>query len=778
MPNVPVANLKHAVAAQFASRPTLRQVAGEQIMKVIVAHYPLVAVHRPGLTCAEPLYLMAWQPERFWRHQPLVDVVLQAMLDSKPLAFGADDHLSLDPPQRFYAIEDRFESADGDRIEPAPLTDALNALLPMLPWHFQQAQIAYWNGQGDIDRDLWLQQVLRASLLDGLGDEALAPAQRRVLRELLLGRCAGFDVQVVQVTLRSAEDTFDERLAGLLVMASDEVDDVTLWCSPQGQVSGYDSRAAFSESLQVQMAGRYRFDAMSWTGFSADGDAFALFSALLLDILLQRLERLRWSTIDSVERLQQHFHQICDPADFFAERSSSWPGASALELPTGLQRAHKDDQTAYLQAMLDLTLLQQEGTAANALDDIPDLQSYAARRLRETMLADHPVDANYFPDDLILTVDTFANDGHGLGFGQKIDSKPLSLTELAIGRLGAAGAGVVTHIAHRNGQLIMDWMNVDYIHQLLDRVDIGANYPRHIQSLLDEPAGRDARIGAFARHWRLTLMFDAARARAVERLDKLAYGALAAFCRGNPGEAPGVRIAPLAFKRSATSALVDRVHGFYVIEIADSGAHLLYRPLYTNKALHVFDSAQALQGAIAEPGALQDSVLTWIEQSHRAIYDHGGFKEPHLPHWVFDPATPAEKPAPAQLHLQPWEQDVDRRLFEAKGQLLIELADRSAMSNSQVRWQLVTAFSWELLNVTFPLLPGPLLAVAWLYSGMRGLVNDVQGLSSGRIADQIEATVDVLSNTLMGLIHLQTPASLARRRPSDVPAAGDRKSVV
>ncbi len=50
MPATHAHNLNHAVAAQFASRPTLRQVVGEQVMKVILEHYPLVGVHRPEMT--------------------------------------------------------------------------------------------------------------------------------------------------------------------------------------------------------------------------------------------------------------------------------------------------------------------------------------------------------------------------------------------------------------------------------------------------------------------------------------------------------------------------------------------------------------------------------------------------------------------------------------------------------------------------------------------------------------------------------------------------------
>ncbi|WP_339443776.1 dermonecrotic toxin domain-containing protein [Pseudomonas hunanensis] len=771
MPATHAHNLKHAVAAQFASRPTLRQVAGEQVMKVILEHYPLVGVHRPEMTSAAPLYLMSMHPDGVWHPQPLVDVVLQALLAAKPLdlAPAGDYRLSLNPPRRFFAIESSLETAEGDLIEPARLTDGLNALLPMLLWHFQQAQIDYWNGDATIDRDLWLQQLLRANLLDGLKDEALDDEQRKLLRDLMMGNRTGLDVQLVRVALREGEDTFHELLPGLLITASSEVRELTLWCSPEGLVRSFDAQASFGAALQIQMAGRYRFDELSWQGLTVEGDAFALYSALLLEILLERVARLRWSAIDSVDQLEHYCHLACDPASFFAEFSDHGTGGLGLALPKGLSRADTDSQTAYLQAMLDLSLLQQHSPAQGIQDGLPDLHTYAATRLREAMLHDHPVDANYFPDDLILSVETFVSDGHGLGFGQKTGEKKLTLTQLAIGRLDATAGGVVTHIAHRENQLIMKWMTIDYVRELVQRVDIGGTYPRHVQSMLDRSASRAEHISAFAIRWRITLMFDAARARAVKRLDKFAYGALAEFCRSGQEGAAAVRIAALAFKRSPTSERVDVAHGFYVIELIELGAHLLYCPLYTDKALIQFDSAQALLDAISRPGALQDNVLLWIEQAQRGVYDNGGFREPHLPQWLPDPYTLPEKPQPVQLALQFWAQDVDRQMFEAKGRMLLELADRSAMSNSEVRWRLVTAFSWELLNVVFPVLPGPLTSVAWLYIGMRSLINDVQGLASSHLDERIQAMVDVLNNTLLALIHLQTPQLATPAVSGDLP---------
>ncbi|NLA03850.1 hypothetical protein GTA07_29995, partial [Rhodococcus hoagii] len=92
-------------------------------------------------------------------------------------------------------------------------------------------------------------------------------------------------------------------------------------------------------------------------------------------------------------------------------------------------------------------------------------------------------------------------------------------------------------------------------------------------------------------------------------------------------------------------------------------------------------------------------------------FDNGGFKEPHLPHWVFDPYAPLSS-HPCRARADFLTHDIDANLFEAKRSMLLELADRSAMSNSEIRWQSIKTFAWQLLNVVAPVLPGPISTIA------------------------------------------------------------------
>ncbi|WP_371921602.1 hypothetical protein [Pseudomonas sp. DE0010] len=84
--------------------------------------------------------------------------------------------------------------------------------------------------------------------------------------------------------------------------------------------------------------------------------------------------------------------------------------------------------------------------------------------MRKQLLQDHPVDANYFPDDVLLELSTAYGvpGGAGTGAGDGVVEKhTITLTDFAIGNLSSLGQATITAISHREDQLIMDWLTVD-----------------------------------------------------------------------------------------------------------------------------------------------------------------------------------------------------------------------------------------------------------------------------------------------------------------------------
>ncbi|MDD2048062.1 dermonecrotic toxin domain-containing protein [Pseudomonas putida] len=757
--NLPAPDFKQAVALQFAGRPTLRQVAAQKILQLLVERFPILGTVKPSLPDAEPLRLLLPQA-RSSSSQPLVEVVLQAVLDGQ--ALNLERAHDRDPGLTFVAPY-RFEGSDGfEFIAFNGMTDAINHLVSELPFHFQQAQVDYWNDQSSsgVSRDRWLQQMLKLALLRNLPWQNLDPQQEQCVRGLLEGGSNSPSVFTVEVELEVDDERFLHILPNLLVSGEWDERTVVLWCSPSSVVRSFDSLDNFALALRNELADRYRFDSISWNRYELEGDVFAQQAALLLEVMLDSVQRLRYSRLTDIAHMEQAFAALSDPSQWFIEGYTVHSDA-AIKLPPGIWQISPEDSFAYQCAVFELTLAQAKSQGAAALDDVSDLHSYASQRLREQLLADHPLDANYFPDDLNLTL-TVARGipggaGAGVG-GGLVETRTTTLTQFAIGNLSSLQGATLTAIEHREGQLIMPWMTLDYVKSLVEQVDIGAHYPSYVAQKLDDPDTREQRVTCFAREWRCSLLFSALRSKLGGTLSEAGLQCVADYCRGDiDPDLPAITLMPLAFKREPTASESDLVCGMYVLFSASPALVLLYRPLYTSAPLTEFVSLQAMMAAIRQEGALQDSILDWLLPQARSVYDHGGFSEPHLGRPIFDTSLLPESVQPASLATQFWRIDVDAKLYKANRDLLLELADRQSVSNAESRWAILVEGAWLLFDVVTLLLRGPVATVAWLVQAIQGLKNDVSALTQGNAFERSAAVVDLLLNFAMALFHARLP---------------------
>lgn len=219
-------DFKRAVALQFASRPTLRQVVGRKVLQLLVERHPKLSTVRPLLADAEPLRLLIPQPGpgNAQLSVPLLQVLLQAVLDGTALnleTLHEQDHgLTFVEPYR-------FEGSDGfEFIALKGITDSINDLLLELPYHFQQAQIDYWSGvsSAGVSRDRWLQQTLKSALLRNLPLQGLGDPQTACIHGLLKGGAEQPSVFTVEVQLEANGQSFLRMLPNLLVVGEwDEV---------------------------------------------------------------------------------------------------------------------------------------------------------------------------------------------------------------------------------------------------------------------------------------------------------------------------------------------------------------------------------------------------------------------------------------------------------------------------------------------------------------------------------------------------------------------------
>lgn len=757
---LPALDFKQAVALQFASRPTLRQVASQKVLELLIERHPIFATIEPLLSDAEPLRLLVPQAEGYWTRKPLVEVVLQAVLDGKALnlerVHGRDYCVTFPEPYRFPG------SGGYEVVALKGITEAVNELVLALPYYFQQAQVNYWQSESSsgVNRDHWLQLTLKMALLRNLPLQGLDLQQQACLQGLLKGGSGRPDVFTVQVQLDTDGERFTHMLPNLLVTGEWDERTVVLWCAPSSVVRYFDSLDDFAVVLKDELAECYRFDAITWSRYELEGDVFSQQVALLLDAMLGSLQRLRTSQLTGIAQLEQAYAALSGPSQWFIEGYIADSEAS-IDLAPGLHRASPGDSFAYQRALFELALAQAESKGVAYLEGVQDLHSFASQRLREQLLADHPDDANYFPDDLNLTLTVARGIPGGMGAGVgggTVETRTMTLTQFAIGNLSSLQGATLTAIEHREGQLIMDWMNIDYVRTLVEQVDIGGHYPDYVAKQLDDPATREQRVSCFAREWRCSLLFSALTAKLGGTLSEAGLQCVADYCREEGGsQDKESALMPLAFKREPTASEHDLVHGMYVIFSTQPPAVLLYRPLYASAPLMEFASLAALLTAIGQTGPLQDSILDWLAPQARNVYDNGGFIEPHLLQPIIETSLLPERVTPASLGIEFWRLNVDSKLYTANRDLLVELAERQSVSTAQSRWAILVQGAWLLFDVATLLLRGPVATVAWLVQAISGVENDVSALAQGNAFERSAAVVDLTLNLGMALLHARLP---------------------
>ncbi|MFK3772452.1 dermonecrotic toxin domain-containing protein [Pseudomonas sp. NPDC089406] len=768
----PARDFQQAVALEFAARPRLRQVLSDSVLPILNGHS--TTIQQLSLPDAEALTLLipglsqqgsaTFYPR--WSRQPLLETLLDALCQGRTLASlgdGAGDFMVVvAPPYVFTDSKGELQPYGAVSIQPVlgQLQVALDALLES----FCQAQIRYWSAPGSlgVSRDQWLQQLLKQALLQNLPLQGLDEQQAACVHGLLQGGAQLPPVCLVEVQLTRGDATVRRLLPNLLLRAERDERQFLLWCSPSSVIAAFDSDASFAAGLQQALSWQHQFDSLTWDCHALEGDVFAQQVAVLLERLLDDVLLARYGQCADVAALERSFAALSDPSGVFIAGYLVEPPAS-IEFPQAHQQARAVDSFAVQCGLFDLALAQAQSAGLSALEQVQDLRTYTRERLRRQMLEDYPIEANYYADDLDLTLTRSLGvpGGEGTGTGDGVtQTRKLTLTEFAIGNLASLEGWVLTSISHGSGQLIMGWMTPDYVKGLVERVDIGGHYPGYVKSLLDAPATRDERCRRFAREWRCSLLFSALGARLDGSLSENGLQCVVDYCRGRvDARLPEIMLMPLAFAREPGTKVRDRVHGMFVLFAAERETVLLYRPLYPAAALTEFANLKALMAAIREQQALQDSILTWLTPEARKVYDHGGFSEPHLGRPIVDTSTLPEPVKPATFAASFWRTDVDEQMYLANRDLLVELADRESTSTAESRWAILKEGAWLVFQAVNLLLRGPVATVAWLVQGVLAVEQDVQALREGDAFERSSAVVDLLLNAAMVLMHARLPGS-------------------
>ena len=778
-------SFRQLVAKQFANRPRLRDVIAAAAFNALAARYPWTRKNHPQLQSLEGFSILPG-PGETPPVQPanLIDTLLEHFLTGQPMALKPTDQLSLAPPVIFRPQE----AAPTIDIRMADLNTAFDNMLATLCEAFQQAQASFWNsceGDSDVSRLRWIQQLLKAALLGTLERQGLDSDQKALLYTMLAQTGTSATVQGLQVSLNTPGSTVKQVLPDLLVTGKKDARDLVLWCKPSGTVRGFKGLAAFAAALRDELSEHHAFDTMSWACTALTDDPFSYQALQLLNAMLQQIDRVQLGAIEQASDLEGVFSRLSDPSSTFPAAFRLEQPTPAIQLPGWLENATATDRFQYHMALLELSAEQMLAQGESSLDGIEDLQQFTVRRLREQMRDDHPTELPYNPDQIQITISQVVHTSSA-GPATLEYLKTISLTTLAISRLPLGSDQVASAIQLADQPTLNSWMNLDYVHALITAVDIGGHYPQFVHDQLQAATDTDRRRQRFAQEWRGTLLLSALQAKIGGQLNERTWQAVADFCRHQAAPDAPLNLAPLAFNCVPGGPKANPVHGMFVIEVPATSAWVLYRPMATAQAVREFDSRNQLMTAIRAEHTLQQDILAWLDDDAQPIYANDGFTHPHLHARLTElahllgPASALaadaieQLRAPVTLAFTPWAGDLEQMMFQARADMLLLLASRQSVSNAQQRWALVVQFAWLAFNTATPLLRGPAGLVAWLVAALLGIKNDLTALTQGSTGEKLLAGADILLNLAMLLAHghmtalpaqaTETPLQPGRRR--------------
>ncbi|AZE83718.1 hypothetical protein C4J98_2305 [Pseudomonas orientalis] len=777
-----------AVHTHFATRPALYSVVLNALRTLILERYPSLKLDLPRVQLATP------HPDGHYTYRPLMEVVIDHVLNPQWLDWHTQRELPYYLTQK---IPDILKPAPPQLIDMPLIARLIDQLPGSLHVYFQQALADYWSETDShgSSRWQWLADFLNGRMTAAAaGQSSLGDTQRDMLNvvatwpmlnERLPRSTPPTFAYFIENTFYSADQQARLLTPDLLLMRDKQV----LLYSVAGVVEAFDSIEAFGQAWAAKMQRQFQFDRLTWRRNEPNANVFEQQAGLILNQQLEDLAALKFQGQDE-KALERRLEAITDPAVLFTQVST--PAAPLLQkvsqqLPGWLRQATAADRFAYHRHLQDMALVLQQNQGRSFNEGIETLHGFSRTALRKQMQADH---GDVDPDEVLLDFAVAAGYPGGAGI---ISHVRMSLTELALRNLAGKPKGTLT-LSSKNATPLPGWLNEAYLlgsTGLIQRVDIGTAYPKKIKdTLLSDSADARRRETLFTRELKVKLPMQALeyKIRQQHGVTVMGYRYVTALMGETPTDrfvdGQEIVLRPLALCRKP-GATPDEVNNAFIIEPRDAtiGPHLLYQPLYAD-ALHEYPTRQALLDAIAAPGDLQDSILTWLSDKARPIYDHGGIKEPHILRFLpGDEFSIPEKPAPASLAIDEgageWLQSqinghLLNHLFGSTARALVDLADRESVSNSESRWAVIMEGVWLLFNtLLLPLTRGPAMLAGWFMVVVSSLEQDLAGLDSHDPTTRELALIDLLLNTAMVLLHAAAPSGRSPQ-PLAEPGAEER----
>lgn len=740
------------IQALMSARPSLSAVARDSADAYLQVHWG-----RHGYSAARIYLATDGGPYR-----SLPDLLLERLAMARPMLLEEGVH------QVVRRVRETYEPVGPSLAELEVLINRCGASL--LDFYSRCLQ-AWWNEALPVNMTRWgyVSDQLLALFYDspappGMGQarfaEIFPKAQLHARRPT-----RGWSVQSQTLTVQTLHLRQGQTVHSLPLLLLTPKDGQPLLFSPASGLHLLDSPEQVQALLPAYTSALLGEAGGQWFALPVQGDPFDALAASYLERQLLEIAHIDTRVPRTTQDYSAMLGIITDSQRWFVPSLTTRQQRLFERLPLWLAQAPQQDAVLCAQLLQALVLARQHKGPLDFLEGIPTLKGYTDVRLR-ACLAKHPQAGKLAPGDIRLTfsrVIAAAVPVPGGFVAGEVQTFDVSLTELALEHLG--GFSATLKAITLSGNPAPQWLTYGLLKACVTEIDIGQHYPALLKQQLLEDAEQAAwRSRLFSEQVRIQLPMLALEAHlkgehglthaGVRRVQ----AALQADVKLRQVDQQTMALWPLAFKASARAG-ADEVANMFIIGPAhdEGGPHVLYRPLYT-PVLQQYASLPDLLDAVARPGPLQDSVLTWLEPRRQAVYAKGGFREPHIRHFLAgDEFATYEKPGPARLSKRVAEADPAAQLFTAMAQSLVNLADRQTLSNAEQRWAGFKQLGWLLFGIVQPLLSGPLMLAGWLVQLIDSTQQDMAGLHGTDPQARNAALVDLLANLMVVVAHQAAP---------------------
>lgn len=788
--STPRARFTSSLINQLSIGPAFREVAAYLLRLQLRERYPTLDIDPDIVMVGTPSWqiidgeIVALPP----RYQALADILAQQAVLAVPALFIEGIHFLTRLPIAEPAVHLPVRIADMSLI--------INVLAPVMIRGYQQRQLEFWDETlgdagphwhelGVVLRNLWNTGKTR----DWTDEDGLM-ARQVVLAPELADRALNdrfethaYVLDVDQVDDEGQTTHLNEHLVSVII-GKQKGQEVILAHSMLLGFRKYATLNALGEDLPLLLDTAITHKNIQWRLLEPDGDFFDYLACTLVTIQIEAIGAINFSDLrgEGASQLSLAGPPGAAPLGKRPDQDLAWLQQA---LPDWLADASISDMNIYSRHMKNLSALQNFYQGKTYNDGLAPIEQYAANRLMEEILTDHPDAADLSLDTLQMRVQSPVAWGLFPVPGQ-FDISVYSVTQLALQNLISVPLGIKS-LRQKAPYVLPEWLTVDYLEKLITRIDIGKTYPQLIKStLLGDPQETDRRRMLYSNHLaiQLPLLALQGKIRGENGLDELGYRFVSAAMHhetvDRQVDGMGIVVRPLAFVPSLRlDQTPDIVANMFVIGPQDptAGPCLLYRPLL-DTPLSQYPSPANLVYAIQQSPSLRESVLAWLPDNVRNDYSHYVLPSTIPSPWavaeaVTNPLKLASLCGPLKLGANVISADLFSTLYEANANALITLADRQSVSNAEARWATLKNAGWAIFNGVLPFLWRAVGAAAWIWQ----IMDQLQALTDAAEHPVQHSPWAALSDLLLNLgmaIALHAAARNAPRSTSEAEPASEQ----